>query len=64
MRILIADDHIVFSERLKRIFAEATDIAEIGQASNAQQQLLECVAGLSMHQFAVRVINLLPQSSC
>jgi two-component system, NarL family, invasion response regulator UvrY len=43
MRILIADDHIVFSERLKRIFAEATDIAEIGEASDAQQ-LLERVA--------------------
>ena len=43
MKILIADDHTVFREGLKRIFAEAADIAEIGEASNAQQ-LLERVA--------------------
>jgi DNA-binding NarL/FixJ family response regulator len=35
MKILIADDHTVFREGLKRIFAEAADIAEIGEASNA-----------------------------
>jgi two-component system, NarL family, invasion response regulator UvrY len=43
MRILIADDHTVFREGLKRILAEAADIAEIGEASDAQQ-LLERVA--------------------
>jgi DNA-binding NarL/FixJ family response regulator len=43
MKILIADDHTVFREGLKCIFAEAADIAEIGEASNAQQ-LLERVA--------------------
>ena len=43
MKILIADDHTVFREGLKRIFAEAADIAEIGEAANAQQ-LLERVA--------------------
>jgi two-component system, NarL family, invasion response regulator UvrY len=43
MKILIADDHTVFREGLNRIFAEAADISEIGEASNAQQ-LLERVA--------------------
>jgi two-component system, NarL family, invasion response regulator UvrY len=39
MRIMIADDHTVFREGLKRILAEATDISEVGEASNAQQLL-------------------------
>ncbi len=39
MKILIADDHSVFREGLKRILAEAADISEIGEAANAQQLL-------------------------
>ena len=39
MRVLLADDHAVFREGLKRILAEAADISEIGEASNAQQLL-------------------------
>ena len=39
MRVLLADDHTVFREGLKRILSEAADISEIGEASNAQQLL-------------------------
>lgn len=34
---MIADDHTVFREGLKRILNEAADISEVGEAANAQQ---------------------------
>jgi two-component system, NarL family, invasion response regulator UvrY len=37
MKVLIADDHAVFREGLKRILNEAADISEVGEAANAQQ---------------------------
>jgi DNA-binding NarL/FixJ family response regulator len=39
MRVLIADDHAVLREGMKRILAEAADISEIGEASDALQLL-------------------------
>jgi two-component system, NarL family, invasion response regulator UvrY len=37
MKVLIADDHAVFREGLKRILNEAADVSEVGEAANAQQ---------------------------
>jgi two-component system, NarL family, invasion response regulator UvrY len=37
MKVLIADDHAVFREGLKRILNEAADISEVGEAANAAQ---------------------------
>ncbi len=39
MKILIADDHEIVREGLKKIIEEAPDIAKIGEASNANELL-------------------------
>ena len=39
MKILIADDHAVVREGMKRILSEAADISEVGEAADAAQLL-------------------------
>jgi DNA-binding NarL/FixJ family response regulator len=39
LRVLIADDHPIVTERLRQLLPEAPDVADIGEAADPQQVL-------------------------
>lgn len=54
IRILIADDHAIFRDGLRKLLEEASDISIVGEASNG----LECVKMLAKFRPDVLLLDL------